>query len=477
MLKALRNKKTAKKIWIILAILIIPAFCLWGFGSAVRGREKSAFQGKVFGKSITTQEYLKNYKAIRDQYLIRLGEEELAKLEKHLNLEAQAWDRIILLAEAKRKKIKVSNKEVVDFIKRYSFFQKEGKFNHELYQEILTYVFRMNPRAFEEEIRDNLIIAKLYQEITQEITVTEDEIKNAYISENEQISLDYISASTENFLDQVTVEKEELLDYYNKNPEAFRKPLSYNLEYIRVDNKDKQTINKIMQLLNQGSGLSDLVKNTDLEIKETGLFSTNEPIPQIGWSTEILKMLPKLKPGGETWPQPIQTDADAAYFVRLKERKEPYTPGLNEIKDKVSQGLRQDKVNQITKEKLDACRKKAEISGIASAAKEFNLRADKTELFKRQSYVEGLCDSDIFFAAVQNLKGDQISQVIKTPSGVCIVKLNQRIKPSEEEFEEKKQAFSRRLLGERQQNYFRQFLTELKNKPNTFIPASLEKIF
>jgi len=61
MLKILRSKKTAKKIWITLAILIIPAFCLWGFGSALRSREETPFLGKVFGKSISIQEYVNNY--------------------------------------------------------------------------------------------------------------------------------------------------------------------------------------------------------------------------------------------------------------------------------------------------------------------------------------------------------------------------------------------------------------------------------
>ena len=63
MLKMLRNKKTAKKIWIVLAILIIPAFCLWGFGSTLRTKKKSAFLGRVLGKPINIQEYTRNFKA------------------------------------------------------------------------------------------------------------------------------------------------------------------------------------------------------------------------------------------------------------------------------------------------------------------------------------------------------------------------------------------------------------------------------
>ena len=59
MLKKLRNKKTAKRIWIVLAILILPAFVLWGAGSFMRNKEKgeSAYAGKVFGRTVSTLEY------------------------------------------------------------------------------------------------------------------------------------------------------------------------------------------------------------------------------------------------------------------------------------------------------------------------------------------------------------------------------------------------------------------------------------
>ena len=40
MLRALRNKKTAKKVWIVLAVIIVPAFVLWGSGSLLRSKEE-----------------------------------------------------------------------------------------------------------------------------------------------------------------------------------------------------------------------------------------------------------------------------------------------------------------------------------------------------------------------------------------------------------------------------------------------------
>ncbi len=420
---------------------------------------------------------MRNYNAVRNQYLIRLGQEQLTKLEKYLNLETQTWDRIVLLVEAKRKRIRVGDEEVVDFIKQYPFFQSEGRFNPALYQEMLTYAFRSSPRVFEEEIRDNLILAKLYQEITQTITVTDDEMRDAYEKVNEQISLDYIGVQLQDFLDEVSIEEQELLDYYNKNSRAFSRPISYNLEYVELDYSNKQTISKITQLLNQGFNLQDIAKDRDLEVKETGFFSSNEPIPQIGWSTEILRILPKLSSEGTIWPKPIHTDTDIVYFVGLKEKKDPYIPSFDDVKNEVKQALRQQKAGQIAQDKINACRKEAEVLGLTKAVKKFNLKTGETELFKRRGYVKGLGDSDIFFEAVQNLKEGQISQILSTPSGFCVVKIKQRLRPDEKKFEQEKQDFAANLLEEKKQNYFTRFLTELKNKPNTFILSPLEKTF
>ena len=471
MLKILRSKKTAKRIWIVLAILIIPAFCLWGFGSAFRSRKESVFVGKVFGKSISIQEYIKNYKAVRNQYLIQLGEEQFRKLEKYLNLETQVLNRIILLTEARRKKIKVINKEVVETIKQYPFFQSEGKFDPKLYKEIVAYFFHTSPRTFEEEIRDNLIIAGLYKEITNKISVSDNEIKQAYKKVNEQISLEYILSSPKDFLNQVSIETGEMLDYYNNDPEQFRKPLSYNLEYISVNNNDKQTIDNISQLLNQGLSLEDVAKDTNLEIKQTGFFNENEPIPQIGWSTEIPKVLSELKQEDEAWPQPVKMDTGIVYFLGLKERKGPYIPAFDDVKDGIEQSLRQEKANQIAKQELDACRKEVETRGLKKSGKKFNLNTGQTELFKRKDYVKELGNADIFFEAIQDLAEDQFSQILNITFGFCVVKLKERVEPDEEEFQQDKQEFANQLLEAKKEAYFSQFLSELRNKPNTFLKS------
>ena len=176
-------------------------------------------------------------------------------------------------------------------------------------------------------------------------------------------------------------------------------------------------------MLNQGTSLKDAAGKTESEIKETGFFSIDMPIPQIGWSTEILRILPKLKPKASAWPEPIQVDTKDAYFIKLKEEKQSHIPPFDDVKDKVDKSLGEHKANQIAREKLAACRDETEASDFTKAAKKCNLETGETELFKRRSYVKGLGDSDSFFEAVQDLKEDEVSQIIS----VFLIELNSQI--------------------------------------------------
>ena len=188
MLKVLRNKKTARKIWLGLAIIIIPAFTLWGFSGAFRSKEENPTLGKLFGRNISTLEFKDAVDAVRIQALMRFGD-KYQEMQQYLNFETEALNRLILLHEAKIRRIKVSDKEVIDQIESYPFFRTNGQFDAKNYEQTLQYGFRIQPRAFEEQVRQNMIISKLYKQITDGVNLTEDQIKEEYRKANKKISI------------------------------------------------------------------------------------------------------------------------------------------------------------------------------------------------------------------------------------------------------------------------------------------------
>jgi len=182
MLKILRHKKTAKKVWIFLALIIIPAFALWGFGGAFRSREESAPAGKIFGRKISSLEIKDSLSAVTTTAIMQYGD-KLPEIQKYLNLQGQAWQRLVLLEEAKKRSIKVSDQEVISMIESLPYFQYKGGFDNKIYTQTLQYVFQLKARTFEEQMRQSIMLSKLYKQVTVGLKIddkdTEEEYKKA----------------------------------------------------------------------------------------------------------------------------------------------------------------------------------------------------------------------------------------------------------------------------------------------------------
>jgi len=478
MLKQLRNKKTAKKIWIALTILILPAFVFWGFGSFLRSRQESSYVGKISGKNVPLLEYKEALEAVRNQALIQFGD-NLSEIEKKLNLETLAWDRLILLAQAKRLKLSATDKEVVQLIESYPFFQRKGVFDNQIYSQMLEYVFHTQARIFEEQARQSIILSKLYKAATGNINLTDYEVRKEYRKMNEQISLYYIAGLTNDFLKEVTASGDEIKDYFTKNPFLFKEPLSFNVEYISIPSEGKseiemkEVIRNLASLLNKKGDFAKAAAELNLRVKETGLFSETDPIPGIGWSPQIISLISKLKTG--EFSAPIYLDK-YYYVLRLKERKEPYIPDFQAIKNGVKEAFIKEKAKKIARQKIEECLKELEAAykvnpksiSFDRPAKTYGLKSASTDLFKYGSYIEGVGSSDDFFTAAQTLKEDAFSAIIEMPSGFYIIKTKSHVPIDEKKFLEEKADFTRKLLQQKREDYFNTYLGNLKAKSQFF---------
>jgi len=479
MLKKLRKKKIAKRIWIILIILIVPAFVFWGFGSYIRSKQEASYAGIISGRRITFLEYKDALDAVRNQAIIQFGD-NLSEIEKNLNLESQAWERLLLLIEAKKRRISASDTEVIQLIQNYPFFQrKNGEFDNQIYAQMLQYVFRTPPRVFEEQTRQNLIISKFYKALTDSLRVSDETVKEEYKKINEQVDLSYIVSNPSDFAQDIATSEEELKDYFAKNSLQFKQPLSFNIEYISLasEDKDKQAledkIKKLFARLNKKDGFTNASKEFNLEVKETGFFSQTDPIPGIGWSPQVLNLISKLRTG--EFSLPIRMDK-YYYILRLKEKKESYVPDFPAIKDKVKERFIKDKSLRLAEAKLQDCLKKLrglfqtnpKSVNFDNVAKIYGLKSGSTNFFKYGSYIAGIGVSDNLFTLAGKLKDNEPSEIINMPSGFYIVGLKMRIPVDENKFKEEKDEFARKLLLQKKLEYFNKSLEELKRKAQIF---------
>ncbi len=472
MLKQLRDKKIAKKIWIGLAIIVVPAFIWWGSGS-LRSPEDSGptVAGKIFGRNVSFIELREAVDGVRTQMIMQFGD-SFNEMQKYLDIETQAWDRLLLLAQAKKSRIRVSDKETIEFIQKLPFLQSKGAFDQRTYEQALRWIFRTQARAFEEQIRQNLIISKLYDSLTASITVSDAEIKEEYEKNNEQISVSYLAATFQDFAQEINPTEDELKEYFEKNSLLFKQPLSFNLEYVTLpaEGKDQAArdaqLNKYQDIfLKNESNFAAVAAEAKLDLKETGLFAETDPIPGIGWSTQVSSSLPKLK-AGQILPA-VRIDQND-YIIRLKERREPAIADFTAAKDKVKEAYQKEKARALAIEKIEAAQKEISTGGspvdLETLAKKTGLKSGVTASFKFGGYIEGVGASDNFFLIARQLKDNQTSQIIKTESGYYIIRPKERIPVDENKFAAEKKEFGEKLLSSRKQESFNKFYDGLRKK-------------
>lgn len=496
MLKLLRKKGFAKKVLWFIAIIIILSFGLFGTAYLVTNKKPVDYAGTILGKKVSAEEFGKAYQAVYAQALIRFGD-KFSEISRFLDLETETWDRLILLREAAKRKIKASDEEVVQAIEQYAFFQRDGHFDPLLYNDILRYAFRVSARDFEEGIRDNLKFITLFQQITSPVAVTDKEALEAFRRENEKIQASYILVTPEQFQKDVSFNDEEAQDYYTQNKNEFIVPPTISVEYINLDfpkpepakeESKKETATAEVPTVTEEMKkparekaraiFQDLLVNPDMraaggkhnvEVKASGFFSMEQPDLALGWSYELLtKLFPMDK---NAVNDPFETP-QGMLIVKIKEKKDFYVPEYKDITEKVAEALRKSKAKAIAQKKTEEYLKsiqdafaKTELKDFAQTVKDLGLEVHQTPVFGRGEYLPLVGISKEFQdAAFALTEQNNLGGVVATETGYSVVHLDSRVPADEKQFEEKKQSLSEKLLNDRRTQAFNDFLSDLRLK-------------
>lgn len=490
MLKVLRQKQRAKKIilGIIVGIMTL-AFVLWGAGAYKQSLKESNYAGVISGRRVTNSEFRKIRISCVNDLRFRFGE-AYNQLLPFIDLNNQAWVKLILLDYARRQKISASNQEVVQEIATNPLFSKDGKFNQDNYNRIVRYYLNTQPRDFEEQTRLNLVIRKLYVRATKDITLSDEEILDAYKRDHETLSINYLRLNSEDFLSSVKASNEETEDYYRKDSGQFRRPPTVSIEYVGIDfppeTPDETERIKIFDEVRYSYAN---IKNAQ-KLKEAAKgkisyhrpepFSLNETVDGIG-SEEFYKYCFSLKEG-QTSPL-IQADK-GVYVLRIIQKKDSYIPPLEEIKTKVEETIKLEKAKVEAKNKAEEYRNK--IDGYLKDDSSMNLKkagellgveVKTTPAFSRD---QALTDIEISLGLRNQAFGlgpNRISGVLNEALAYYIIEQDKLTPIDQEKFKQDKEAYGKNLLEEKQKTAFNKLQQEIISKVNLkkYTPEEEEK--
>ena len=475
MLKILRRKGVMRKLLWLLAVVIILAFGFFGQAYLLNRAPKVHYAGRVFGRTVPFDEFQKHFQQIHIQAAMQYGR-NLYKVLPHLNLEDQTWDRILALQAADQRNIHISDQQVIESIRTNPFFQKDGRFDNDIYKNIL-YAFRITPRQFEEGLRESLKIAKLYEQVTREVQVADEEILAQYKSENEKVQISYIFFPIDEYKNEIVVDEQAVQAHYNEHKNEFMQPPKINIAYLQISYPPEATLDDkdtawaqgldLAKELDENPDLKEAARRHNLPVEESGFFSMAEPVLKEGWSFDLVQQFFQAPLG--TISDPVET-SQGVQLLQLIDKQPAAIPEYEQAQEMVVEAWKEKQARHLARDKAQVYAGEIKESylntptfNFVQFAKDESLKIEQTPVFHRGQYLPQIGLARDFQQTAFSLTQEQpISQAVETSKGYAILHLDSRLPIDEGEFEKKKDEITQRLLQQKSNNLFNDFISALR---------------
>jgi peptidyl-prolyl cis-trans isomerase D len=190
--------------WIIL-ILVIVSFLFFGIYPSSDSRGAAAM---VNGEAITAGELNRTYRNMYETYRQIFKDQFNDQMAKGLRQQAlqDLVQTRLLVQEAQRTGLRVTDEEVQAAIMRTPSFSNQGKFDKAAYERYLEYI-NIKPSVFEETQRDYMLKQKIERVIEEGVDVTDEEIRAAYAARNPKAKAGELEKNRETFRQSLLAEK------------------------------------------------------------------------------------------------------------------------------------------------------------------------------------------------------------------------------------------------------------------------------
>ncbi len=526
MLSIMRKHAQSWLIKILLGLIVV-VFVLY-FGVSRYGKE-AVNVATVNGENISMLEYRETYNNLLKRLQAQYGDMVNDKLIESLNLKQQALDQLInerlLMKEAERLKFTVTPEELTADIRTLPYFQNGGKFDQNLYVQVLR-ANRMEPGQFEDMQSRNLLVNKVRDYITGNVVLDRDEVLTRYLFEHEKIVLEYLPFAPENYLDKVSVSDQEIEDFfkkniknyaippqtkmsyllfpiasymdkikispeeiqdeYNANLDHYKQPEQVQVEHILIkvkpndpksDEEAKAKAEKVLALVKEGKDFAALAK----EYSDDPSAAQNSG--DLGFITKGTTVKPfedaafAMKPGETSGLVKTQF---GYHILKVLAKKEARTQTLDEVKNDIETSLKKVQASDLAYQKADTSYDEV-LKGrtMADIGKEEGVKYVQTDFFPTGQPIQGLEGEEKVAQTAATLEPGEPSPVMETAQGYVIVRLDERKPERDAELKEVKDKVEQDLkmnkAGELAKEEAKKFHDILKNWKDLPKEASNEK--
>jgi peptidyl-prolyl cis-trans isomerase D len=494
----------------VVIAFVATIFLDWGWQRSSRPDTHVATVG---GEGVSLREFQFTYNSLVDSYRRVYQDRFTEDFARALNLKQQALDTLVqrklLLHEAKRQGLTVTDAELVERVQSYPIFQVNGGFDRTRYLQVLR-LSRLTPGDFEQTQREELLLAKLENLIKDSVQVTENEVKDAFVRDMEQVNVEYLRVDPAQFIAQVEVGDAEVSTYYQEHLERFRKPEQVRIAYIVVSpesftaqagmtderlahyyEEHKEEFRQeeqvrarhiLFKLAQQASAEEEAKVRAEVETalkriqtgedfaEVAGQISQDPASARQGGDLGFFKrgemvrpfedVAFGLKPGMVS--EPVRTDF-GYHLIKVEEVQETGYRPLEVVRDELRERLTREETRRLAEAKAQAVRDAMIGAGgdWETAVRAFELVPQETPFIAAGQAVEGVENAGAFTQAAFALQDGEVSQPTLIGNRYVVMKLLERKASYIPSFEEAKDAVREALVRERSHALARQKADEL----------------
>ena len=235
-----KNKKwLLPTIWISTIAFVGAGFVGWG---SYNPSTSSSAIATVGNKEISVKSLQKEYGSLYSQYQQMFGKQFNKELAEQLKLEQTAYNNVIqrylLLNLSDEIGFTISDQEVYLELTKVNSFLKDGKFNNDVYKNVLKQN-RTTPNDFEKQVRIDLQLQKVQNVYTANINKNTLENINKLFFSEDKISINIINSDDI----KINTTSNDLKKYYDINKNNYMSSTTYkvNIERIAINGNEKDS--------------------------------------------------------------------------------------------------------------------------------------------------------------------------------------------------------------------------------------------
>ena len=470
-------------LWLIIFAFVGTIFYSWGMGGA-SGSGGGAI-ATVEGEEIYQQEYEQTFNNLVDFYRQQFRNQFSDDMIKKLDLKTQALEALIqkklLLMEAEKQNLKVSDTELIFHIKGLPVFQTDKKFSDKTYRNYLQFQ-RITPGEFEDNQRQAILLDKLEKLFRTYTKVSQSEIRDAFTKTEAKAKLDYVRFNDDHFQVEKSFTDQELNDFFQANKMQFEIPPQIQVEYVKIEPKTYlaeieprdedildyyQTKIADFRVEKKYRASHILIHTRSSEIEGDGTPEEKQKQAENQAKAKATELLEKIKAGADfgeiakkhsddpgsgvqagslgEFPKGTMVSAfekaldnmkinDISepvltpfgyHIIKLEGREEERIKPLEGVREEVIQSLKEIKARQRVRRTAKHIHQEAENSGdLKSAAGNNQIQTSTTAFFSRESHhLPEIGDHPQFFNTAFSLQENQVSQPVHTPEASFMLKV------------------------------------------------------